>query len=74
MGNLTEMNEKPTTEEIEEAKRYAGGWIYRISREFDNSETVPPEAVIGAWNVNENGTIIGEFKWNPNYDSKKYPS
>jgi len=58
---------KPTKDEIEEAKKYPNGWIYRFDKSFSKDEEVPPEAIIGAWKVDENGNITGEWKVNKNY-------
>jgi hypothetical protein len=65
---------KPFPGEINEAKHNPNGWVYRIAGNFLPHEDVPPEAIVGAWKVNNNGEIIGEFKINPNYDPKLYPS
>jgi len=60
---------EPTLEEREEAKKHPGGWLYRISGHLDPDKSVPPEAVVGAWKVDESGNIEGEFIPNPNYSS-----
>lgn len=65
---------KPYNGEIEQAKLTPGGWVYRIAGKFAETEDVPPCAIVGAWQVDENGSIIGEFKRNPNYDGTKWPS
>lgn len=61
---------KPTQGEVLEAKRFPNAWVYRIHPGFDPDDRVPPEAVVGAWKVDEYGEIIGEFKVNPNYNSE----
>lgn len=61
-------NEIPFPEEIEEAKRNPNGWVYRISGHFEPDETVPPEAIIGAWAVDGSGSIVGPFIPNEKYD------
>lgn len=61
----------PTSGEIKSAKKHPGGWIYRIAKEYENAEIVPPEAVIGAWKVNRSGKITGEFHINPNHTPTK---
>ncbi len=33
----------------------------------DPNGDVPPEAIIGAWQVNTRGKIYGDFRPNPNY-------
>jgi len=65
------MNEVPTSGEIEEAKKHPNGWIYRIVKEFEDSEVVPPEAIVGAWQVDESGNIVGVFQSNPNFTPPK---
>ncbi|QPJ63843.1 MAG: hypothetical protein G3M70_15610 [Candidatus Nitronauta litoralis] len=61
----------PDPGEIEEAKKYPNGWVYRISGSFKDDEAIPPEAVVGAWKVNDRGEISGDFILNPNYKAKK---
>ena len=70
-----ENNKKiPYPGEIEEAKRFPDGWVYRIAGGFGPNEGVPPEAIIGAWKVDGSGMITGEFQVNSNYDPQKWPS
>jgi hypothetical protein len=65
---------KPFSEEIEEAKHCPNGWVYRVAGSFKSDERVPPEAIVGAWKVNTQGTIIGDFIKNENYDPKRWPA
>ncbi len=58
---------KPTKKAILEALENPNGWVYVIDKAFENIEEVPREAIKGAWKVDENGIIIGEFSPNPNY-------
>jgi hypothetical protein len=59
---------QPTPEMVREAKRNPGGWIYAISGTYGPNDAVPPEAIAGAWKVDDKGNIIpGSFKPNPNY-------
>lgn len=59
----------PITEQAKaEAKANPNGWIYAIGGGYNSTEAVPPQAIRGAWKVDENGNITGEFKPNPNYD------
>ncbi|MCX5658594.1 MAG: hypothetical protein NTW19_02595 [Planctomycetota bacterium] len=58
---------KPTAAALAEAKRKPNGWVYAIEGNFGPNDGVPPTAIIGAWKVNENGEIVGEFLPNPNY-------
>lgn len=52
---------KPTADEIREAKINPNGWVYRIKGEYDPNGRVPPEAILGAWKVSDEGIIIGDF-------------
>ena len=57
----------PPKEAIEEALKNPNGWVYVIDSEFNGKDEVPPQAIKGAWKVNEVGIIVGEFTPNPNY-------
>ena len=50
-----------------EARANPGGWVYEIGGGYSDTEVVPPQAIKGAWKVNESGEIT-EYKVNPNYD------
>ncbi len=56
---------EPLPGELEEAKKVPNGWVYRISGNFKTSDRVPPEAIIGAWKVDSEGNITGDFRKNP---------
>jgi hypothetical protein len=58
---------KPSPEEIREAKKIPGGWVYVFDAPYDPSKYVPPHAIRGAWKVDNDGNIVGEFIPNPNY-------
>lgn len=59
---------EPNPEMIEEAKNNPNGWVYVIVGNYDHDESVPPEAIAGAWEVDDKGEIIqNSFKANPNY-------
>ena len=58
---------EPTPEAIAEAKQNPGGWVYAIDGHYDPNGAVPTEAIKGAWKVDVNGDIVGEFIPNPNY-------
>jgi hypothetical protein len=45
--------EQPLPDEIAEAKSNPGRWVYRIAGKFAESEKIPPEAIIGAWKVDD---------------------
>lgn len=61
------MKKTPPKEAIIEALKNPNGWVYEIDEAFENQENVPPQAIKGAWKVNEKGIIIGDFIANPNY-------
>ncbi len=65
---------KPLPGEVEEAKRNPNGWVYRIAGCFAPSDTVPPEAVIGAWKVDPQGNIVGALIKNAKYDPDRWPA
>jgi hypothetical protein len=52
---------------IAEAKRQPNGWVYAIDGVSDPNGAVPPERIRGAWKVNANGEIEGEFIPNNKY-------
>nr|WSZ98815.1 type VII secretion system-associated protein [Streptomyces sp. NBC_00857] len=55
------------TEELRaQARRAPGTWLYSIDPAYDPAGSVPPQAVIGAWQVDEHGEP-GAFNHNPNY-------
>jgi len=70
---MTSETEKPHPGEIEEAKRYPDGWVYRIAGPFGANDAIPPEAIVGAWKGDPQGNIIGSFIPNPRYDPNIYP-
>ena len=61
------MKSEPTDAARREAKRNPGGWVYQIDGSYGPHECVPPEMIVGAWKVDEDGIIVGEFEPNPNY-------
>lgn len=56
-----------TEEVIKAARENANGWVYKIEGFYGPTEYVPPEAIVGAWKVDENGNLTGEFLPNPKY-------
>ncbi|AXT18468.1 hypothetical protein D7030_07555 [Flavobacteriaceae bacterium AU392] len=62
---------KPTKAAKEEALKHPNGYVYAIDESFRGLEEVPPQAIQGAWKVNEKGIIIGDFIPNPNYKDLK---
>ncbi|MBT2163086.1 hypothetical protein [Zobellia barbeyronii] len=61
---------KKTPELIEEAKKHPNGWVYVLDKEYEGKGEVPPEYIKGAWKVNGNGIIEGDFMPNPKYHEK----
>ncbi|MFF5922530.1 hypothetical protein ACFY8C_29970 [Streptomyces flavochromogenes] len=60
---------EPPPQLVDEAKAHPGGWVYEIDRDMvgDPNGAVPPEAIIGAWQVDACGTLSGDYQANPNY-------
>ena len=56
-----------TVATLTEAKQNPGGWVYAIEGDYGPNDGVPPEAVRGAWKVDDNGMIEGDFIPNPNF-------
>lgn len=55
----------------DEAKRQPGGYVYCIDSQYADGGVngrIQPQAIIGAYPVNESGEIIPEFMPNPRYD------
>jgi hypothetical protein len=65
---------KPFLAEIDEARRNPNGWVYRIAGNFGPNDRVPKEAIVGAWKVNTDGKIVGDFVKNGNYDANRWPA
>jgi hypothetical protein len=59
----------PTPEIIAIARRHPNGHVYAIEGKFGPSD-VPPQAIKGAWKVDGQGNIVGDFIPNPNYRPK----
>ena len=70
MGKIREKMKKPTAQEIEEAKQMPNGWVYRISGKYLLTESIPPEKIEGAWQVDHTGKIIGDFIPNENFKAE----
>lgn len=56
-----------TEDVLRAARENAGGWVYKIEGSFGPNDSVPPEAIVGAWKVDELGNLTGDFLPNPNY-------
>lgn len=52
---------------IIEAKNNPNGWVYKIDQRYDLTGDIPPQAIVGAWQVDEYGCIYGSFISNKNY-------
>ena len=65
---------KPMAGEIQEAKLHPNGWVYRIQGKYGVNDAVPPEAIVGAWKVDGEGNIVGDFQPNPNFPSVRAPT
>lgn len=61
---------RPTSEAKREAMQNPGGWVYEIDGSYEPDGEIPPEAILGAWKVNDQGEIEGDFIPNPNYESE----
>ena len=46
---------------VAEAKNTPGSWVYEIVGDFGPQDKVPPTAIRGAWKVDDNGEIEGDF-------------
>lgn len=58
----------PITDSVrQQARERPGGWVYAVDPEFDPMGNVPPYGIVGAWQVDGQGEITGEFKPNPKY-------
>lgn len=55
-----------TPELLAQARRNPGTWLYEIDPAHDPDGTVPPYAVVGAWQVDDRGEL-GAYTPNPRY-------
>jgi hypothetical protein len=44
-----------------------GGWVYAIDPDQDPDEAVPPEGIVGARRIGDDGRPTGEYRANPNH-------
>lgn len=70
-SNAAPVSHEITEDVMKAAKENPNGWVYKIVGSFGLTEAVPPEAILGAWKVDENGNITGEFIENPKYRPSK---
>ena len=54
-------------EMIAEAKKNPNGWVYQVVGTFGPNDHVPTEHIVGAYKVDKDGHLTGEFKPNPNF-------
>lgn len=65
---MTAQPPPPITPQMREAARaQRGGWVYAIDPEFDPNGQVPGWGVRGAYRVDDQGAIHGDFVPNPDY-------
>jgi hypothetical protein len=60
----------PTDRAEAQALANPGGYVYEIDNSFgpfSDDDHIPPQAIIGAWQVDESGQIKGGFIPNENY-------
>lgn len=63
----------PTPEMVAEAKANPGGWVYQIAGGFGPNDRIPPEFIKGAFKVDEDGNITGEFQPTRNIGASPEP-
>jgi len=56
---------------IAEAKTRPGGWVYEIVGDYGPDDAVPPTAIRGAWKVDDEGRIAGDFLPNPVFEPQR---
>jgi hypothetical protein len=66
LGRKKERRERPP-QAIEEARHQPNGWVYEIVGGEVEDGSVPPERIRGAWKVDGEGQITGEYQANPNF-------
>jgi hypothetical protein len=57
----------PPESVIERARTRPGTWIYEIVGEYSEDDAIPPEAIKGAWKVDEDGRLTGDYLPNENF-------
>jgi hypothetical protein len=65
----SEQQHEITEDVVKAARENPNGWVYKIDGSFGPTEYVPPEAVVGAWKVDESGNLTGEFVSNKKYEA-----
>ncbi len=64
--NICHVN-RPTPEAIAQAKLHPGGWVLVVDSYDGPDDQVPPERIRGAWKVDADGLITGDFVPNLKY-------
>ncbi len=49
------------------ARATGGGWYYEIVGSYSDNDAVPPSAIKGAWRLDADGNLTGEYRPNPNF-------
>ncbi|HEY6167387.1 MAG TPA: hypothetical protein VI454_05065 [Verrucomicrobiae bacterium] len=63
----------PSPRAQEEARRRPNGHVFEFDEKFEPNGKVPHDRVKGAWRVDGEGRIVGEFIPNPYYRAKTEP-
>jgi hypothetical protein len=58
----------PSAALIAAARTKPGGWVYEVVGEFGPDDAVPPTSIRGAWKVDDDGEIVGDFLPNPVFE------
>ncbi len=64
---------EPTPEARAEGKLNRGGWVYAIEGDYGPNDAVPPHVIKGAWKVDDDGELDGDFIPNPNFTGRTVP-
>ena len=64
---MRQIPHKPPEDAISEARRHPNGWVYEVDPRYDGNDFIPPQGIMGAWKVDENGNIVGAYIVNPRY-------
>lgn len=63
-----EIRDIPTTIDlVEEAKKLPNGHVYEIDWEYPEGVAIPYNSIKGAWKVDKNGLLTGEYWVNEDY-------
>ena len=53
------------------ARKAGGGWLDEVVGDHDVSGEIPVSAIKGAWRLDANGDLTGEYVANPNYGKRR---